>query len=285
MKREQVFIIGGIAIIIVAVLSLLVTTSLSEGEAHIYPDYSMIDIRSILLKTQLAKEDYKTLFLQTGLGEVAIEEIRRKHPNAIEHILSFQANFFREIDFVCEKTSLISMEESLVDENNNETAGTQLAPLHNGDILITKASHIYGWRNGHSAIVVDAANGKTLESELLCINSSVQDISKWINYRNFMLLRLENTPSELTESITQRAADSLIDIPYKLGVGIFSPKFAESEEIDGTYCSHLVWQAYSYYGIDLDSDGGMIVTPKDLARSPKLEVIQVYGVDPENIWP
>ncbi|NLV37101.1 MAG: hypothetical protein GXY17_10565, partial [Clostridiaceae bacterium] len=105
------------------------------------------------------------------------------------------------------------------------------------------------------------------------------------NYPNFMLLRLENTPSELTESITQRAADSLIDIPYKLGVGIFSPKFAESEEIDGTYCSHLVWQAYSYYGIDLDSDGGMIVTPKDLARSPKLEVIQVYGVDPENIWP
>lgn len=285
MKRKRILLIGSIIIILVAVLSLVVTTALSEYKAHIYPDYSMTDIRSILLKTQLTNEDYKTLFLQTGLGKTAIEEIRRQHPNAMERMLSIQDNFFRRINFICEKTSLISMEESLVDENKNTIDGTQLAPLHNGDILITKASHVYGWRNGHSAIVVDATQGKALESVLLGTNSSVQDISKWTNYPNFMLLRLKNAPSELTESIAQRAAASLIDIPYNLTVGIFSPKFAKYGKITGTYCSHLVWQAYSLYGIDLDSDGGMIVTPKDIACCPKLEVIQVYGVDPENIWP
>lgn len=34
----------------------------------------------------------------------------------------------------------------------------------------------------------------------------------------------------------------------------------------------------------LDSDAGMIVTPKDIANSPLLEVVQVYGVNPEDIW-
>lgn len=283
--RKRILLMAAIAIILIAALYLVITTALLEKETHIYPDYPMIDIRYLLLKTQLTNEDYKILFRQTGLGKAAIEEILKHHPNAADHILSLQQNFFRKINFICEKTSIISMEEYLVDEGKNIVSGTQLAPLHNGDILITKASHVYGWRNGHSAIVVDAENGKTLESVLLGTNSSIQDISKWTSYPNFILLRLKNAPPDLTENISQRAAALLLDIPYNLTVGIFSPKFAGYEKVAGTYCSHLVWQAYSYYGIDLDSDGGMIVTPKDIVCCPKLEIVQVYGVDPENIWP
>jgi hypothetical protein len=29
----------------------------------------------------------------------------------------------------------------------------------------------------------------------------------------------------------------------------------------------------------------MIVTPRDIANSPYLEIVQVYGVDPRSIWP
>lgn len=282
--RKRLLSVGILAIIFIAALLLAITTAILEEKAHIYPDYPMSDIRAVLLKTQLTDDDYRTLYLQTGLGKAAIEDIRDQYPNAVEYILSFQQNFFRKIDFICKKTSLISMEESLVDESGNTVNGTQLAPLHDGDILITTASHIYGWRNGHSAIVVDAAKGKTLESVLLGTNSSVQNINKWIIYPNFMLLRLKNAPPELTESISQSAVNLLFDIPYNLMVGILNPKSQKEEKIIGTYCSHLVWQAYSFYGIDLDSDGGMIVTPKDIANCPKLEVIQVYGVDPENIW-
>ena len=75
------------------------------------------------------------------------------------------------------------------------------------------------------------------------------------------------------------------DIPYDLTAGIFGPKSADKDKKKGTHCSHLIWQAYRYYGYDLDSDGGLIVTPKDIANSPALEVVQVYGVDPRNIWP
>jgi hypothetical protein len=47
----------------------------------------------------------------------------------------------------------------------------------------------------------------------------------------------------------------------------------------------VVWYPYERYGYDLDSDGFWLVTPKDIANSDLLEVVQVYGADPEAIWP
>jgi uncharacterized protein YycO len=77
----------------------------------------------------------------------------------------------------------------------------------------------------------------------------------------------------------------LNNIPYDLVTGIFNSKFKEPGEIDGTQCAHLVWEAFKLYGYDLDSDGGGLVTPNDIANSPLLEVVQVYGVNPREIWP
>ena len=39
------------------------------------------------------------------------------------------------------------------------------------------------------------------------------------------------------------------------------------------YCSELVWQAYKALGTDLDSNGGFVVSPDDIARSPYLTVV------------
>lgn len=47
--------------------------------------------------------------------------------------------------------------------------------------------------------------------------------------------------------------------------------------LSGTQCAHLVWYAYKQVGIDLDSDGGIFVTPYDILNSPYLEVVQSYG--------
>ena len=47
--------------------------------------------------------------------------------------------------------------------------------------------------------------------------------------------------------------------------------------LSGTHCAHVVWYAYQRIGIDLDSDGGIFVTPYDIQNSPYLEVIQSYG--------
>ena len=72
------------------------------------------------------------------------------------------------------------------------------------------------------------------------------------------------------------------DIPYGLFTGI--PNKAP-ENINKTQCSHLVWYPYFHFGYDLDSDGSWLVTPKDIANSDLLEIVQVYGVNPEEIWP
>ena len=272
-------------LILVAFLILAVATALTEGETHISPDYPKIDISSVVVQDELSDADYEVLLYQTGLGRSAIDELRERYHDSTKRILHFQENFFRKIRIICERNSIISREESVVDEEGYLINGTQMAPLHNGDIIITKASHTYGWRQGHSAIVIDEIHGKTLEAVVVGTDSTVQDIGKWTNYPNFIVLRLKNAPRDLTESIAQTAIDRLAGIPYRITAGIFNPKLTDQKEIAGTQCSQLIWQAYSYYDIDLDSDGGLIVTPKDIANSNELEVLQAYGVDPGNIWP
>ncbi|MEI8198638.1 MAG: hypothetical protein WCG21_01135 [Eubacteriales bacterium] len=278
-------------IIVIAVISLIITGGLlisgamAEPYAHIAPDYPQINISHILSSKQLTEEDYKILFYQTGLGKSSIDELRTESPDPVNAILDFQKNFFKKINYVCESNSPISREESVVDENGNFTSGTELAPLHNGYILITKSSHVFGWRNGHAAIIVDAGQGEALESAVLGTNSLVQQTDKWKNYPDFMIFRVKETSDELLDEISKAALKNLKNIPYDFTVGILSPKYEKPGEISGTQCSHLVWEAFMLFGFDLDSDSGMIVTPKDIANSPLLEVVQVYGVDPEDIWP
>lgn len=271
--------------IILLVGYLAISTALMESDAHIAPDYPRIDIISILSKGQLSESDYESLFYQTGLGKPAINDLREGSLDSTQRILQFQKHLFSEVNYICEKNSPISKEESVIDKNGSYIDGTDLAPLHNGYILITKSSHTYGWRNGHAALVVDAAQGVTLESVVLGTDSCCQDISKWTNYPNFILLRLKDASPELLDKIAKSALNSLNDIPYAFTVGIFSPKFQKVEEINLTHCSHLVWEAFRLFDYDLDSDGGMVVTPKDIANSPYLEVVQVFGVNPEEIWP
>jgi len=285
-KKNNLQTVSGILLLILAaVMTLFIATVLTDNEAHIAPDYPKSDISDILAKKELSNADYETLYYQTGLGRAAVDDLRRRYPDAAERILLFQENFFREIRFVCERNSIISREESVVDEEGRLVNGTQLAPLRNGDIIITKASHTYGWRQGHCAIVIDAANGKTLESVVVGTNSMIQDIDKWTNYPNFIVLRLKNASEALTDAIAQTAVRYLSDIPYRISAGIFFPRYSDKEKVIGTNCSHLVWQVYRWHNVDLDSDGGLVVTPRDIANSPELERIQVYGVDPGNIWP
>lgn len=277
-------------IIIAAVISfiigcLAVSTALTEPYAHIAPDYPKEDLLPILSKEQPDKADYDLLFRQTGLARSAVEELRKSSPDFAQRMLFFQEKFFADIRYVCGKISPISREESVVDENGRYIDGTELASLHNGYILITQSSHTYGWRNGHAALIVDAEKGLTLESVVLGTSSCIQDIDKWTNYPNFALLRLKGASLQRLNEIAQYALYHLNGIPYDLTVGILNPKFKKEGEITGTHCSHLIWEAFRLYGLDLDSNGGRLVTPKDIIKSPHLEVVQIFGLDPDDIWP
>lgn len=280
-----------LAVCVIPALYLVIANAIIEPQAHITPKYPRTDIQPVLAKSRLSDADYRVLFSQTGLGRPAVDELRTHNPDSAKYIQRFQDYFFRDVKFVCRNNSPVSKEESLVDEHGNPVSGTEFATLHIADILVTKSSHTLGWRNGHCALVIDPVRGLVLESVVLGTNSSVQDIRKWKNYPNFMLLRAKGFTEYGLTAVAQSAAERLNDIPYGLTVGIFSPKDACGslknmyDKIGRTHCSHLVWQAFKNFGLDIDTNGGILVTPKDIANSSKLEIVQVYGVDPMNIWP
>ena len=194
----------------------------------------------------------------------------------------YQNSFFTPVDYDCRVAAVIVHSERMRDKDGKLVEGFEIPDLRNGDILITKATHSLGWRHGHAAIVTDAAKGETMEAILLGNPTLLQNVSKWRTYPSFIHLRLKNHENVDTDKIAEYAKKKMLGIPYGLLTGI---PVKAPEDIKETQCAHVVWYPYECFGYDLDSDGSWLVTPKDIARSDLLEVVQVYGVDPENIWP
>lgn len=254
-----------------------------EPEGYIKPGYSEKDISEVLEKNQLSAEDYKLLFYQTGLGKPAIDDLMKNKEKGIKLILQFQDNFFKKKNVLCEKIGIITSQESFVNDNGKYIYGFDLAPYKNGYVLITKATHSLGWRHGHAAIVTGAEKGQTLEAVLLGTNSQFQNINKWRIYPSFMMLKLKNTSQKTLNEIASFARKNMYNIPYSLTVGLTSSK--DPKNVTATQCSHLVWYPFKQFGYDVDSDDSWLVTPKDIANSDLFEIVQIYGVDPDEIWP
>lgn len=259
----------------------------AEQEIHYTPEYEKQDLTIFLNKigeNNLTTAEYELLYRQTGLSRVAIDALCRQ--NRQNEILNAQERFFADVETQCECDFLLFQENIntaclMPDERN------VIPVLEDGDILITFSSHFLGWRNGHAGIVVDAEKGLTLEAISLGKNSMILSVESWRNCPEFAVLRLRDVPEEIRKEIAVYAREHLVDIPYRLSAvnyySVQEKRNAEAEQsavVSGTHCAHLVWYAYRQFGYDLDSDGGIIVTPRDLFESPFLEVIQVYGMKP-----
>lgn len=241
-----------------------------EALAHTCPRSPRQDLSAVADKSAalLTEEDYGFIYSQTGLGKSAVDSLP-----SLDLLYDYQESYYSDIDFSCNMNSPISFEERI--------SGTpvKLAPLENGDILVTNSSHVFSWRNGHAAIVVDAENGITLEAVVIGKNSKTQNISKWTEYPNFAVLRLKGADKNERDSIARSAMNNLNDIPYNVFIGLFPMKYSELGSVRGTQCAHLVWQAYASFGYDIDSDRGLIVTPMDIYRSDLFEIVQSYGIE------
>jgi uncharacterized protein YycO len=283
LNRKKVLI----AFITIIIITLAIATAekLIEPMGYFRPDYDKTDIADILEKETLNDDDYKELFYQTGLGKAAVDEIMQNEISGKEKILEFQENFFTEYNISRTKSAVIVNHESLVNEEGKIIYGFDLAPYENGYVLVTKATHSLGWRHGHAGIVTDAENQETLEAVLLGQDSMLQNINKWRNFPSFMMLKLKDTSQEYLDEIAQFAKNNLLDIPYGLTVGLTINKNPEPFNIKTTQCAHIVWYPFMQFGYDIDSDGTWLVTPKDIANSELFEIVQIYGVDPDNIWP
>jgi len=270
--------------IIIIIAAIATVEKLIEPMGYFRPDYDKRDITGILEKEVLSDDDYKELFYQTGLGKTAVDEIL-KDKSGKEKILEFQKNFFTEYNISSEKFAVIVNHESLVDEKGKIIYGFDLAPYENGYVLITKATHSLGWRHGHAGIITDAENEETLEAVLLGQDSMLQNINKWRSFPSFIMLKLKDASQEELDKIAEFAKINLLDVPYGLSVGLTSKKNPEPSNITTTQCAHIVWYPFMQFGYDIDSDGTWLVTPKDIANSDLFEVVQIYGVDPDEIWP
>lgn len=318
MKRKCLFLFLWFSLFVFA-FWLGAWTAWAERHAHYTPEYAKADIGPILQKENLEESDYKLLLRQTGLTRLGVDELRQNGRQS--EMLYLQERFFAEVEMVClrdlfivQSERLLSVEmprvfESTVQEIpvagrrevqltsgvENSTASDFLPTVQTGDILISFSGHVFGWRNGHAAIVVDAEKGLTLEAITLGSDSRICDMGKWGEYPCFALLRLKGATPEERTAIAEYAAEKLVGISYRLFSFSGDSKVdghhgsvkdwenvaqMVGEPLTGTHCSHLVWSAYAHYGYDLDSDGGWVVTPRDIFDSDLLEVVQIYGLNP-----
>jgi len=272
-------------------------------QAHISPQSEPQDILPILEQTQITDNQLNILSGQTGLHPGTIQKFLNQGKTQL--LLQLQQCYFAPIRIATHSSTPLTISEHLVDEEGRRITGMPLVDLQDGDILITKNSRFLGWRNGHAALVVDAEKGILLEAVMLGTATRLNTVEKWSAYPSFQVLRLRdeyaqkeaetqntvNGAKSLPQKIAAYATKNLTEVPYHLHAGIWerlSPtkiktvQAADSGEIHvsalkGTHCAHLVWYAYKQFGIDLDSDGGLIVTPCDIQNSDYLEVVQSYG--------
>ncbi|MBP1561303.1 MAG: hypothetical protein J6C96_08695 [Oscillospiraceae bacterium] len=240
-----------------------------EPLAHIPPRCKREDISYAVNKSRVdyTDEDYAFIFRQTGLGRPAVDALETK-----ALLYGYQDSYFADIEFECRINSPVSFEERVIN------SPIRLAPLEEGDVLLTNSSHVLSWRNGHAAICVDAENGYTLEAVVIGKNSKLQSTEKWRDYPNFAVLRLKNADKKERAEIARSAMTYLNNIPYNALVGLLPRKYSELGSTAGTQCAHLVWLAYASHGYDIDSDQGLIVTPDDILESDLFEVVQSYGM-------
>lgn len=276
-----------------AVLMLLLWTEAAEKKAHISPGYPREDISRFTNQAgedqaSLTEEDYDLLFRQTGLGPSGVKALWEAGLQTELPIL--QERFFSEVEVECSPNTIVSRAERLTGE---EGKGQVIPVVEDGDILINFNCHFFGWRSGHAGIVTDAERRITLEARVPGTDTAFLRLDNWEEYPSFAVLRLKDVSSEERSRIADYAGENLTGVPYRLTAGLWDGQDKEeysaagnlfeadqpAAELSGTQCAHLVWYAYSLFGYDLDSDGGKIVTPRDIYESPLLEVVQIYGME------
>lgn len=244
------------------------------------PSYPSVDLSGTLSKPVLSEEDYQLLFTQTGLGKPAVDDLLALGDAGKAQILDAQAAFLSHPgEAPCSPLGITTREHRFLDEDGYLRYMVPLAPLKNGDIVVTLSTHTAGWSHGHAGLVVDAENGVTLESVVLGSLSSQMNVNHWRSYSTLAVLR-PKADDETRQKVVQLALDKLDNIPYSLVSGAFGDKFQPLDGAHSAHCGYLPWYAWMAVGVDLDSDGGRIAAPEDLLHSPNVEVVQIFGFDP-----
>lgn len=238
------------------------------------PDYERLtddEIYKILRKKTLSDEDYRVLYAQTGLTKIGIDGLIEREQKW--KIVQIANDYFADYKMVRERIAPFTCWEKI-------GRIVTLCAVEPGDILVTNSTHVASFRYGHAAIVL--SEYEMAEAYGLGSRSDLSPIALFQDYASFMLLR-PKVDERIKVQVAEYTKRNLINIPYRLTLGVFSKKY-ETGGATSTQCAHLVWDAYKRFGIDLDSNGGRIIKPQDIANSEHLEVVQIYGFHPDKLW-
>ena len=251
------------------------------------PDYAFVDLSPALEKAQSERteEDYALIYAQTGLTKIGADRLLESGENGKNRIKTIKKSYMQKISFERNRFNPWTCEEKLSDGNSSE-----IGAVREGDIIVTSATHVFGFRYGHAALVVSDSDfnpnsGLIVEAYSPGTVSVISNIaSSFDRYATFMILRPnpEKIGDETRKEAANYAKTQLLGIPYTVFAGIFGKK--NQQPLKGTQCAHIVWYAYKQFGVDLDANGGCVVKPRDMANSEYMQVVQVFGFDPEKVW-
>lgn len=272
-KSKKLFFILPFAVIF-GVIAIMYASVFITGYCFSYhaPDDDMTDISYILEKEELTEKDYETLYRQTGLTKIGVDRCLSRGEVGKEKIKSIQESFFDEYNirrefswnFVCS----VYTDKTL-----------EYCYLENGDVIVSLSTFFTCFNIGHSGLVTDAGRAGILQSFDYGIESAVGSISDFLNRPTFIVLS-PKADKETKDNVAKYAAENLTGKDYRFSVGILTDK----NKCEKTQCAHIVWYAYKNFGIDLDDNGGLTISPKGLANSEKMDIVQVFGFDLDKLW-
>ncbi|MBQ9728905.1 MAG: hypothetical protein IJV85_04845 [Clostridia bacterium] len=264
------FLVGSV----LGVLQIGVWYTASHWE-HWTPDYEKIDLLPILEKKTLSDEDYETVYRQTGVTKLGIDDMLARGEAGREKILNIQDDLFREYKITVDRFNPFTYSEYI-------DGVATVSDVQAGDIIVTRTTRVSWWRYGHAALVVDPDRGYVVECIGPGTKSKYNSILTFADLADFMILRPKFS-KQTRDRAAEYAKENLIGLTYRFSIGILSKKYIDGG-IKKSQCAHLVWYAYRQMGIDLDSNGGKLVKPQDMVLSEYVELVQAFGFDLDRLW-
>jgi len=251
---------------IITIFTIYLFLAVTANVFHMGKEYTpnnKIDISSILNKDELGDSDYETLFTQTGLTRIGIDRMKdtQKH-----RILEIQDDYFKDVE--------VNRREfgHIVCSCDTERVINHTI-LEKGDILISLSTHISFIHFGHAELYI--GDSKTISLSSYALESNYDIENNFFNRGNFLVLRVKDIDN--IDEIIENAKSIISDVKYRISTGILTRK--NPPKLKYSQCAHIIWYIFNKYGTDLDSNKGLVVTPNDILKSKKLELIQIYGLD------
>ncbi len=270
-KKKSVKICAVALIFIISVLLFLEigTLVVSKTKTPLIPSYARLDISELLDGRELSDDEYDLIYMQSGLTRIGVDDLLAA--GKPERILEIQDDFFASDTPAPENFGMF------VTAFDRELGHYAYPDLQVGDIVCSTATYLSCFEIGHCAIVVDAENA--LLAEITGYDSELEIVpaAKVFTNATHIVLRPKCDESVRTAA-AEYVKENLLGIKYDILVGIWNKKAPKS--LERTHCAHFVWYVYNMLGLDIDSNGGAIVSPRDIYMSENLDIIAVRGVDP-----